>query len=352
MDDVIDDPSDLTGAWLSAALQGAGHDVTVVDVAYERVGSGQMGRTYRLRPVYKGAEGPTTLIAKLAGEHEATRALVAPGYAAEVGFYNSLAQDLEIRTPACFYGAISDHHTRFTLILEDMFPATPGVQAQGCTVAQARSSLHNMIGLHVPRWSDPRLFEVPFLMRPDPGTATVMAEVMSNASDAFVERYAGELAPEDGETLRSACGVIERWQLTDADPFAIIHGDYRLDNLMFDSARNEVTVVDWQSAAIGPPLRDVAYFLGTSLRSDDRRSHEEDLVAEYHAGLVGRGITGYSADECWRDYRLGQLQGPMITVIGCIYASGIQTADTDAMFLAMARRSCAAVRELRSVDLL
>jgi len=41
-------------------------------------------------------------------------------------------------------------------------------------------------------------------------------------------------------------------------PAAIVHGDYRLDNLLVDS-RDEVTaVVDWEMATIGDPLTDVA----------------------------------------------------------------------------------------------
>jgi hypothetical protein len=41
----------------------------------------------------------------------------------------------------------------------------------------------------------------------------------------------------------------------------------------------------------------------------------------------------------------------MICILGCIYASGEQSERSDAMFLAMARRSCAAIRDLRSLDL-
>ncbi len=93
-----------------------------------------------------------------------------------------------------------------------------------------------------------------------------------------------------------ACTVIERWQLTEPAPFSVIHGDYRLDNLLFDPVTGEVTAVDWQTAAIGPPLRDVAYFLGTSMRSEDRAAHEESLVGAYHSALLEHGIRTYSFD--------------------------------------------------------
>ncbi|HEX4218468.1 MAG TPA: phosphotransferase [Acidimicrobiales bacterium] len=351
MEDVVDRPEDLTARWLSDALCASGHDLAIAGVEFERIGTGQMGTTYRLHLNYEGSRGPATLVAKLAGEDEASRALVAPGYAAEVGFYTAVAPGLSVRTPRCWYGAITSDKTRFTLLLDDVSSAVPGVQVEGCTVAQASASLLNLIGLHAPRWGDPSLWDLEFLLRPEAAMAAMLAQVMSMATETFIERYAGQLSDADGQILRDASAVIEPWQLARPAPFSVIHGDYRLDNLLFDGATEEVTVVDWQTAAIGPPLRDVAYLLGTSLHSEDRRAHEARLVRRYHSALVDQGVGDYDADQCWDDYRLGQLQGPMITVIGCIYAAADRSERSDAMFLAMARRSCAAIRELGSLEL-
>ena len=40
----------------------------------------------------------------------------------------------------------------------------------------------------------------------------------------------------------------------------------------------------------------------------------------------------------------------MITTIGCMYATGVRSEEADRMFLAMARRSCAAIRDLDTLD--
>ena len=50
---------------------------------------------------------------------------------------------------------------------------------------------------------------------------------------------------------------------------------------------------------------DVSYFLAESLSPDDRRAHERSLLERYHAGLVAGGVTGYSFDDLWLDYRIG-----------------------------------------------
>ena len=48
-------------------------------------------------------------------------------------------------------------------------------------------------------------------------------------------------------------------------------GDYRLDNMLIDGSQSppKVTVVDWQSLRLGPPMNDVAYFLGAGLLPAD-----------------------------------------------------------------------------------
>lgn len=41
---------------------------------------------------------------------------------------------------------------------------------------------------------------------------------------------------------------------------AIIHGDYRIDNLLFDADGHVRAVLDWELSTIGDPLADFAYF--------------------------------------------------------------------------------------------
>ncbi|MDO9398803.1 MAG: hypothetical protein Q7T71_19840, partial [Herbiconiux sp.] len=87
----------------------------------------------------------------------------------------------------------------------------------------------------------------------------------------------------------------------------------------------------------------------TGLLPTDRRQHEASVVATYHAGLVGHGVEGYRREECWLDYRLSMLQGPLIAVFGCVYTG--RTERGDRMFQVMVERSCAAIRELGTLEL-
>jgi len=352
MNPVADSAGELTPAWLTHALRAGGHDLVVSSVTAKRIGTGQMGTAYRLQLGYEGDPGPSTLVAKLAALDPVLRSRVSMGYAAEVGFYSKLASTLRVRTPYCWYGAISADNASFTLLLDDAAPAIPGVQAEGCSVERARSSVMNLVGLHAPRWNDPQLRELDFLMQPSEAMATGMGKALAHSTKAFVERYAQVLGVDDVATLQHAAEVARAWLLARPEPFTVIHGDYRLDNLMFLPSGDEVLALDWQGAAVGPPLRDVAFFLGTGVEPDVRRSIEEKLLAEYHTGLLANGVSDYDAQQCWMDYRLALLQGYAVTVNGCIYAAGERSEQSDAMFLAMARRSCAAIRDHRTLELL
>ncbi len=51
-------------------------------------------------------------------------------------------------------------------------------------------------------------------------------------------------------------------QTPSTESSAIIHGDYRIDNVIFDDVGTRVAaVIDWELSTIGHPLADVAYFL-------------------------------------------------------------------------------------------
>jgi aminoglycoside phosphotransferase (APT) family kinase protein len=69
-------------------------------------------------------------------------------------------------------------------------------------------------------------------MCPSEPMAVVMGDVTRAATEGFVERYKDELGKEDAATLRRAAEAMAEWQLARLSPCSIIHGDYRLDNLL------------------------------------------------------------------------------------------------------------------------
>jgi aminoglycoside/choline kinase family phosphotransferase len=335
---------DLSAEWLSVAL-----GTEVRSASTERIGTGQTSSTYRVR--IEADACPPTVVAKLAQGEEAARRRVATAHRNEVGFYTQLADTLEARTAVCRYGAISDDGTRFTLLLEDLAPRRPGQQIEGCSVERMDQAVRTLAALHASRWNDDALHDVDFLIPPTPARARFLGDLALTATDQFISRFGRRLDETDISTLYEAARVLEDWQLSRVAPFSLVHGDYRLDNLMFPPIGEDVVAVDWQTVTVALPARDLSYFIGTSLPVEQRRATEKRIVRTYHAELRARGIEDYGSAQCFEDYRFGQLQGPMITVLGSMTSSRRST-EADDMFLAMATRSCAAIRDLGSLSLL
>lgn len=344
-------PSDITPAWLGAVLD---TDVTSVDVT--AIGTGQTGATYRVTATYapstQAPTPPRTFAVKLPAQDDAVRERVALGYLSEVEFYSSVNNDVAIPVPACFHSEISSDGTDFVLVLADMAPAEQGDQIAGCTSAEAVLAVEALAGLHGPSWGERRFFDLASIVMPKPGdeaAAKGMGEVTVMAANITLEKLGGSVSDEDRDTLLESMGLVTPWLLAVTDRFSLMHGDYRLDNLLYDPERTRVTVVDWQTIGIGLPARDLAYFTATSLLPEDRANTERGLVERYHAALLNHGVSDYDLETCWHDYRLGVLQAPLLTTLGFAFASSTERGDE--MILTMLHRGCRAIRELDAIAL-
>ena len=346
----VDCAGDLTRDWLQAALRHAGHDVTLTRLEVEPVGTGQLSVSLRARfglaaPV---AGCPASVVVKLPAADPARRAYLRRAYLSELGFYHELAATVDVDVPACHLAVATSDASAFTLILEDLAPAVPGDQIAGATVAQVAGAIRNLAGLHAPRWCDPALRESPWFATQDAASNQGLAVMFPQLVPVVAERLGAALSAQDHETLGQVGPVLGAFFTARPHRYSMIHGDYRLDNLLF-SPDGRVRAVDWQTLAVGLPARDLAYVIGTSLPPGDRRAAEASLVEGYWQELARRGVAGYSAAECFEDYRLGMLQAPFIAVLGL--AVGTPSERGDAMFAAMIARSCAAIRDLGTIEL-
>ena len=129
-----------------------------------------------------------------------------------------------------------------------------------------------------------------------------------------------------------------------------MHGDYRLDNLMFDaddgqrSGRSTGRRSRWRcrpatwptSSAPACRSRTVGRASTISWRRTTRR-------------WSATASSDYAPETCWDDYRFAMVQGPLVAVFG--YAYGTRTERGDRMFAAMVQRACAAIRDLDTLAL-
>lgn len=330
----------LTADWFAEVL---GRPVGSIQV--DRVGTGQIGTCFRVRL------DDQQLVVKLPPEDPAERDMMAGAYRGEVRFYQRIADTVAVRAPYCHHADIASDSGDFVLVLEDLAPSEPGDQIAGCTVEQARHAAVNLAGLHGPRWCDRTLLDVDTLSINGPDDIALLLEMYGPTTELFLDGLGDLVSPEDAATLRACVPVIGPWLLARQERFGLVHGDYRLDNLLFPpDGGPEVAAVDWQTLSLALPARDLAYFVATSLAPEERRAHERDLVASYHRALVGYDVRDYSLEQCWDDYVFAMLQVPLVATFGCAYSTN-RTERGDRMFAVMVSRGCAAIRDLGTIAL-
>ncbi len=279
------------------------------------------------------------------------RERVSLSYRSEHAFYTEVADTLDVPLPRCYHCAMADDGAQFVLLLADMAPAEQGDQIRGCTTAEAALAVSALAGLHGPRWCDPAWlsFAGTVMPKPDEAGARGLGDITVLAVQTTLEKLGSRMSAQDRDTVEESGGLIADWLLGAPDRFTLLHGDYRVDNLLFDPQRTEVTVVDWQTLAVGLPARDLSYFLATSLQPADRAAAEGALVDAYHGALIARGVSGYEREMCWQDYRLGMLQVPLITTLGFAFSAATERGDD--MALTMLERGSRAIRELGTLEL-
>jgi aminoglycoside phosphotransferase (APT) family kinase protein len=119
----------------------------------------------------------------------------------------------------------------------------------------------------------------------------------------FVERFGHAV---DDDMVARLDEIQERVPAINASlaaaPWTLIHGDFRLDNLLF-RPNDEIVVLDLQGLSAGRPAVDVAYFITTALDAE-HRDEEERLLRTYHDALVGAGVSTYSWEQLNEDCHL------------------------------------------------
>jgi hypothetical protein len=207
-----------------------------------------------------------------------------------------------------------------------------------------------LVGLQAPRWDDASLKAERWLA--DPARMEMMFAGVEPALPQFLERFGSRIAPEDAALAERIAPEAAAWvsQMT-AGPAVVVHGDYRLDNLVFPrDGASPVTVFDWQAVRLGLPLVDACLYLGGCLPISARREHERDLLHEYHRRLLAERVRDFSFDQLWESYRWCVFYGLMLTIP--FSAQVERTERNDALYGVMIRGYSQQALDLESERLL
>lgn len=315
-----------------------------------KVGTGQMSNCYRisLDGTDKTKGEVETVILKVAAEDPDSRGSgVRMGlYQREVQFYQQISTRIQGHVAKCFYAAIYEDQT-FTLLLQDAMGMRTGDDIVGASLAEAKLCLRALGDIHGQT------------IRMDPGTrftwlkrdSPLNQAVFEHLFNGFVARYRDSVSVEHLHVCSRlvSCYDAYREQSSQKCVQGMIHGDYRLDNILLNSQSTDMVVVDWQTIAWGALLGDVAYFLGCALPVELRRAHFDELLQTYCSAL-GKDAGPLTLERCRQDLRLQSFFGVVMAVASSMLVE--RTERGDKMFLTMLARHCDLVLDLDALSVL
>lgn len=328
---------------------------TVTDIHPEVIGTGQVGENVRCVLTWSrdNQDLPASVVVKMASSDPTSRAAAEATrtYIREVGFYRDVAPSVTIRVPAAYHVSEDRPQNRFVLVMEDITPAAVGDQLEGCGLTQATMAIEAAAELHGSTWGRvDELSALDWVDSPTPERAVERTGLLDMLFPGFVERYRDRLSDDELAFGHWMADNSQALQDARVAPQCLIHGDFRLDNMLFGTAdpAPAITTVDWQTATVGDGLTDVAYFLSGSLEPDELAANEAALLRTYRERLAGHGAT-LTEDQVWHDYRLAAPGGYLMAVIASQLVG--QTERGDDMFMVMAKGSAAQAIRVGTADL-
>jgi thiamine kinase-like enzyme len=348
--------ADITPDWLTQALRAGGRLAeadSVVDVGLAELsgGFGQTSDTTRL--VFDlvdaaGVRSTTTAIGKFATTNERRREASAASqlYAHEVAFYRDILPRISVRAPSCWFAEIDDSGKTFALLLEDFADHRPGDETIGCSPADARLAIEQMARLHAPFWG--RAAE-----SGAPASLESPAQTVRAAWDVLVDQF-GDLLPDDVAAIKeeyiASLPALNDW--VSSGTTTLVHGDFRLDNLLFGEPGSDdpVVLLDWQNLRTARGMQDFAYLVTHSMSTPDRRAHEDELIEFYVDTLASLGAD-YDLTQARADYRTAMLY----LFVYVVYITGVNINTHERAIRrkrALVQRACQSLLDHDVLDLL
>ncbi len=308
-------PQGLTPEWLTGVLRDAQvlpHNVRITDAVRSQVGEGvgMMSELSRVTLTYDEANDalPRTLMAKYPSQNPTNRGVAMSYnlYERETRYFSELDPRTTAQTPTCYLSQLDGDN--FVILMEDLDDYRVGDQIVGATLEETQLAVDELAKLHAPFWN--HVGDIAWIPHfANSYHAENMYNLAQTGWDNMVHIFT-DYVPDHIRALRDPfLRAIPRLQeLMDQPPITLLHGDFRMENLLYGVAPNHhpVSIIDWQGPLLGRAMFDIALLLGQSTQTEVRRAHEAALIERYCNALATLGVD-YLHDQAWDHYVLAQL---------------------------------------------
>ncbi len=318
-------PGELTPEWLAKTLH---RPIDQIDVTALGEGIGFMGDVL-LMSFTPRDHPPASAVVKLPKKANRVMGEMLGVYEREIMFFREFGDEVPIRIPEVYFSEFdrdkgSENQRqilaqidkapvflsklinflgaaiagakkrRYLLIIEYLDGMQAGDQLAGLGATPCAQVLTEIAKLHRHYLHSPSLDEQFWLLPVD-----IDARLRHGIFLRHVDKFAASAPPglEDKLAwLRTYGEELTRRFAADA-PATLLHGDLRLDNVVFDAER--CAFIDWQLVRCGPAAYDVAYFISSALHEDTDAEKTNELLKRY---IDVYDAEDYSFERFKRDY--------------------------------------------------
>jgi thiamine kinase-like enzyme len=239
----------------------------------------------------------------------------------EISFYTTIlppAHDLPV--PRCYYAEwdADTHHA--ALLLADLsqshfqrpLPLPPALSQCQCIV-------ESLARTHAQWWDHPQLGKtIGAPLTPDEADASLNR--LEASFPHFMDYLGDTLLPAQRSAYEQilASSFLQRraQRLQAQQTLTLIHGDAHTNNLMlpYDHTHGQAILIDWHRWSIDVPLYDLAFLIALHWSAERRAMLEQPLLRHYYEHLLRHGVTAYSWEDCWNDYRASVIVMTLIPI--------------------------------------
>jgi Ecdysteroid kinase-like family len=298
---------DLTPEWFTSILGLTGNNhVKSVDLQPLGESYSVSGEIYRARLKYsdKQQDNPESVVLKIPQPRSLRTTWLLDAYRYEVEFYRTLAPNVGIPVPRHIYSEIDPETCDYVLVIEDFPDSTNVPDETGATKEQAYALLENMAKLHAKHWSSPEMLRRKIPTIED--SFDFLNALLAKCTPVLLSRLGRYMQPEEMEVFRALpSGFRAAVEPLLATPRTLVHNDFAMKNILIRRGvdAHSFVLVDWANLRWGPGVRDLSFFIMTSVPPSIRSRGEEEFLRHYWRMLGSGGVSDYSFKQMMEDYR-------------------------------------------------
>ncbi len=234
----------------------------------------------------------------------------------EVTFYaiRDLADTPSLPIPRCYGAGYSQETGGHYVLLEDLsITHAPNKRGEiSPQFLQCQLVVASLAKIHAYWWGMAQ--NTTLLERPTEQSIQSALQKDREKWTRFRDFIGDRLSPERHaifEGVGASLPSLLRERLTKEQPITLIHGEAHFGKVLYPEkaqSHDIAYILDWRNWRVDMGSCDMAYLLALHWYPERRARMEQDLLRYYYDRLLTYGVTGYTWDDCWYDYRLAVIR--------------------------------------------